>query len=140
MVPIGILPMRPLLAAGLLLLLPAPPARALDPGPTYGKDYSGGDYNVTAWHSPQSLAPDHWKAAALLCEAYCVNDPACCTWTYCTPAAGPADPERCCLKDVVPAEIGAATHWTGATPRATTPQCQSPPYPGPKFMWPRYGC
>ena len=70
----------------------------LDPGPTYGKDYSGLDYNVTPWNSPQSKSPNHWEAAALECQALCIADPNCCSWTYCTPEAGPSDPERCCLK------------------------------------------
>lgn len=114
-------------------------ATAADPGPTYGSDYSGGDYNVTRWSSDPSLAPGHWRAAALECEALCVADPRCCTWTYCTPEGGDADPERCCLKDSVPAEIPAATHWTGA-PRGNTTAClhpPPPPYPGPPFQRPR---
>jgi hypothetical protein len=35
------------------------------------------------------------------------------TWTYCTPEGGAADPERCCLKSAVPAEVAAATHLDG---------------------------
>ncbi len=53
-------------AAALLALAGA--CCALDPGPTYGKDYAGGDYNVTQWHSPASMAPNHWIAAAKECQ------------------------------------------------------------------------
>ncbi len=35
----------------------------LDPGPTYGQDYAGGDYNVTEWHSPANMSADHWQAS-----------------------------------------------------------------------------
>jgi len=115
-------------------------ALSIDPGPTYGKDYVGSDYNVTDWHSPQSMSPNHWAAAAAECAALCAADPRCCTWTYCTPEGGAADPERCCLKSAVPAEVAAATHWTGAPPRASSPSCVNPPpppYPGPTWAWPR---
>jgi hypothetical protein len=127
------------LAAAILSLAAraAPP----DAGPTYGKDFSGMDYNVTPWHSDASKSADHWRAAALECEALCVADPACCTWTYCTPEAGASDPERCCLKGAIPAEVPAATHWTGA-PKGATQQClhppppPPPPYPGPPWLAP----
>ena len=58
----------------------------------------------------------------------------------CTPEGGDADPERCCLKNAVPAEEAAATHWTGAAPRATSSQCTAPPpgpWPGPAYMAPK---
>jgi hypothetical protein len=111
---------------------------APDPGPTYGRDFAGGDYNVTEWHSDPSKSANHWQAAALECEALCVADPQCCTWTYCTPEAGSGDPERCCLKNSIPAEVAANTHWTGA-PKGATPEClrpPPPPYPGPSFLAP----
>jgi hypothetical protein len=111
----------------------------LDPGPTYGKDYSGLDYNVTPWNSPQSKSPNHWEAAALECQALCIADPNCCSWTYCTPEAGPSDPERCCLKNGIPTENSAPTHWTGA-PKGATQQCLNPPpppYPGPQHLIPK---
>ena len=121
-------------AAAASAALAGPP----DPGPTYGMDFAGLDYNVTNWHSDASKSPNHWEAAALECEAYCAADPNCCSWTYCTPEGGAGDPERCCLKNGVPAEEPAATHWTGA-PRGTTPTCQHPPpppYPGPTWAHP----
>lgn len=75
------------------------------------------------------------------CEGYCLADPNCCTWTYCTPEAGAGDPERCCLKNGVPPLLnnsGTVTHWTGAAPRATSGQCSAgPPYPGPAYLVPR---
>jgi hypothetical protein len=37
---------------------------------------------VTYWHSPSNMSANHWEAAALECEAYCVADSRCCTWTY----------------------------------------------------------
>ena len=113
----------------------APP----DQGPTYGKDFAGLDYNVTHWNSPSSMSPNHWKAAALECEALCIKDPNCCTWTYCTPEGGPNDPERCCLKNGIPTESLASTHWTGA-PKGATQQCMNPPpppYPGPSYLTPQ---
>ena len=92
----------PLIAAALVLSV-----AALDPGPTYGRDYAGGDYNVTLWHTPSSESADHYILAAKQCEALCWADDNCCSWTYCTPEAGPSDPERCCLKNTVPVEISA---------------------------------
>eukprot|EP00750_Incisomonas_marina_P028469 INCI6732.1.p1 GENE.INCI6732.1~~INCI6732.1.p1 ORF type:complete len:230 (+),score=29.60 INCI6732.1:201-890(+) len=116
-------------------------ANAFDMGPTFGRDFAGQDYNVTMWHSPSSEAANHYEAAALRCEKYCLDDPKCCSWTYC-PAGNDQDPERCCLKSKVPAE-GDAGHWTGLAPRAVlpnsknatlSPQCDPngpTPYPGP---------
>jgi hypothetical protein len=140
-------------------------ASAIDFGPTYGEDYAGKrlllqlrlklrvvsmtrlpllrstglDYNVTPWHSDPSKSANHWEAAAAECEQLCFDDEKCCTWTYCTPEGGPNDPERCCLKDGIPAEVAASTHWTGAAPRANTSRCTSPPpppWPGQSFMKP----
>ena len=92
------------LALAVALPLAAAAAPPPDAGPTYGQDFAGLDYNVTQWHSDPSKSANHWKAAALECEALCVADPNCCTWTYCTPEGGAADPERCCLKGGIPAE------------------------------------
>ena len=72
-----------------------------------GRDFAGQDYNVTMWHSPSSEAANHYEAAALRCEKYCLDDPKCCSWTYC-PAGNDQDPERCCLKSKVPAEVSVA--------------------------------
>src|SRR4051794_39516432 len=55
------------------------------PSPTYHQDYAGLDYNVTDWNSPPGNAPNHWIASALDCEALCLADANCCTWTYVTP-------------------------------------------------------
>lgn len=124
-----------------LTLLSSALAVAIDFGPTYGLDYSGSDYNVTQWHSPANMSANHWHAAMQECEALCLADPNCCTWTYCTPEGGASDPERCCLKYGVPPELnnsGTQTHWTGAAPRATGAECQNPapPYPGPTWQHP----
>ena len=111
---------------------------AVDPGPTFGMDYAGMDYNVTLWHSDPSKSANHWHAVALECETLCNADPSCCAWTYCTPEGGSADPERCCLKNGIPHEVTAATHWTGA-PKSTKQQCMhppGPPYPGPTHLAP----
>ena len=132
----------PVVAAALLAasaLAPLATAAAPDPGPTYGFDFAGLDYNVTPWHSDASKSANHWQAAALECEAYCLADPLCCSWTYCSPENGAGDPERCCLKSGIPPEQVAATHWTGA-PRGATQSClhpPPPPYPGPAFLQPR---
>jgi hypothetical protein len=130
-------------AVALATALRASSALALSsslPPPTYGRDYSGLDYNVTSWNSSSSLSPNHWEAAALQCQAYCEADPSCCAFTYVTPEAGPSDPERCCLKWMVPSQEGTAkTHWTGESSRATEPVCANPPgppYPGPSWSWP----
>lgn len=123
----------PLLASSAISL-------SIDPGPTYGRDYAGLDYNVTNWHSDPSQSANHWAAPAAACAALCAADAACCSWTYCTPEGGPEDPERCCLKNGVPAEVAAATHWTGSPPRGSTPACKNPPpppYPQPPWGVPR---
>jgi hypothetical protein len=104
-------------------------ACAWDYGPTYGQDYAGIDYNCTPWHSPPSMSANHWEAAMKICQGYCLQDPQCVAWTYCTPEVGPSDPERCCLKNGVPVEVPARTHWTGLSPRAAN--WSGPPYPGP---------
>ena len=106
----------------------------------YGVDYAGMDYNITHWNSSSTLSPNHWEAAAILCENYCLNDPNCCSWTYCTPEAGPSDPERCCLKYGIPPLVSAATHWTGLGKNGNSSSCQnpSPPYPGPDYAVPKY--
>lgn len=122
-----------------LALLPLASAAPPDAGPTYGKDYAGLDYNVTDWHSDASKSANHWQAAALECEALCVADANCCTWTYVTPEGGAGDQERCCLKNGIPAEVPAPTHWTGA-PKGATKACVNPPpppYPGPAWLQPR---
>jgi hypothetical protein len=90
-------------------------------------DYAGSDYNVTNWHTPPSQSSNHYYSAMLQCKALCDADPACCSWTYCTPEAGSQDPERCCLKGAVPAEVPAATHWTGLGRGTGT--CAPPPTP-----------
>jgi len=115
---------------------------AFDMGPTWGRDYSGQDYNITMWNSSASLAPNHYEAAAKLCENYCLDDPNCCAWTYCPPPSADEnafsdvdDPERCCLKSSVPPSEGAAPHWTGLPPRAivngstVSQQCTYEPFP-----------
>lgn len=132
-------------------------AITIDMGPEYGIDYSGRDYNISYWNSSKNMAKDHYKAAALLCESYCLADENCCAWTYCPPDSGEplemganltADEnrERCCLKDSVPPETHNAGHWSGLPPRAivnypydnsTTAQCLYPrPYPGPNYTHP----
>ena len=81
-----------------------------DMGPTYGKDYSGGDYNITMWSTPKSGATGHYKASALKCEAFCAADPKWYIRTprlLCDPAVIPAvHPaallDQLCL-DVLPA-------------------------------------
>ena len=123
---------RPRLRAALCA---AAAAGSLAEPATYGLDHVGGDYNVTRWSSPDSLSPNHWQAAAALCEALCVADLSCCSWTYCTPEGGAADPERCCLKGSVPPETAAPTHWTGS-PRATCAAPPPPPFPGPAYVVP----
>ena len=55
-------------------------AAAIDMGPTFGKDYSGGDYNVTSWDTPKSKSVNNYEAAAWLCESYCLADAKCCSW------------------------------------------------------------
>jgi hypothetical protein len=104
---------------------------------TYGLDHPGSDYNITAWASPPSAAADHYKSSALACQAICVADPHCCSWTYVPPLADDRG-ERCCLKGSVPAPI-ARPYWTGAehggkcaAPPAPTP----PPFPGPAWVAP----
>ena len=67
---------------------------AAAPDLTYGLDHSGMDYRIMLWHTPANESGNHYFAAASACEALCVNDPACCSFTYCTPEAGPSDPER----------------------------------------------
>ena len=90
---------------GFASVVPDVQALRIDHGPTYGKDYAGDDYNVTQWHSDASKAANHWQAAALECEAYCLADKSkCCTWTYVSPDA-PDAPERCCLKNFIPSEV-----------------------------------
>lgn len=92
---------------GVIAVLAATGAVAIDYGPTYGQDYAGEyvwpagglagepqmwpdsmrashaglDYNVTQWHSDPSKSANHWQAAAIECENYCLGDPDCCTWT-----------------------------------------------------------
>ena len=136
---------------------------AIDMGPTFGKDYAGQDYNVTSWHSSTDKAANHYEArivnpdpepkanpnheaSAKECEAYCLNDPKCCSWTYCPPGSGSGSSgpfraeelgERCCLKNGVPAEVGGTTHWTGVAPRAVnnggiSKLCKAPPPPPPE--------
>jgi hypothetical protein len=132
-----VLAAAPLLRASSALSLssfpPPPPA-------TYGRDYAGFDYNATLWNSSSSLSPNHWEAAALMCQAYCEADPSCCAFTYVTPEGGSSDPETCYLKWRVPSqEANATTHWTGQASRATGPACadpSGPPYPGPSWSWP----
>ena len=115
----------------LCLIAPLGARLAIPTGPTYGRDFSGLDYNVTHWKSPASKSANHWQAAALECEALCVADAKCCAWTYCTPEGGVSDPERCCLKTGVPPEGTAATHWTGS-PRDGEGTCvPAPPPPSP---------
>jgi hypothetical protein len=118
----------PLILALLLSPSSAEPA-------VYGLDHSGGDYKITPWSSPPSMSANHWAAAAAACEASCVADTACCSWTYCTPEGGAADPERCCLKGSVPPLRNASTHWTGS-PRSTCTAPPPPPFPGPPWLAP----
>lgn len=140
-------------------------AAAIDMGPTFGKDYAGGDYNVTEWHTPSNRSADHYKESAVACKAVCDADPKCCSWTYCPPGSGednvpinkatdlllPSLRERCCLKGGVPAERSDSPHWTGVAARAVdktgaiSAQCKPKPppppgpipYPGPDFTHPR---
>eukprot|EP00041_Stephanoeca_diplocostata_P037996 m.1466875 g.1466875 ORF g.1466875 m.1466875 type:complete len:661 (+) comp25138_c0_seq20:3388-5370(+) len=147
-------------AAMLVLALIGAATSHYDMGPTYGKDYAGLDYNVTLWHSGPDRAANNYEVSAKECEQFCLNDPKCCSWTYCPPGSGTdlVDDlgERCCLKNGVPAEVP-AKHWTGLPPRATDPtnttlskQCQGPPpgctsvngtcdvpYPGENFTHPK---
>eukprot|EP00037_Helgoeca_nana_P037818 m.17890 g.17890 ORF g.17890 m.17890 type:complete len:641 (+) comp9448_c1_seq1:4801-6723(+) len=121
-----------------------------DMGPTYGKDYSGMDYNVTVWNSGPDRAANNYEESAMECEGYCLIDPKCCAWTYCPPNSGDvgANDERCCLKESVPPTEASTGHWTGLPPRATDPThttvtatcvAKSPPspYPGLNFTHPR---
>ena len=66
------------------------------------------------------------------CKALCDADPACCSWSYCTPEGGHSDPERCCLKGSVPAEVSIATHWAGLGRGTGT--CTPPPPPPSPWM------
>lgn len=129
-----------LLVVALLGIISSATLTNADSGATYGEDFAGMDFNVTRWNSPQSKSANHWEAAAKECEALCLADDRCCTWTYCTPEGGSADPERCCLKYGVPKEVAAATHWTGKAPRSTAQQCTNPkPPPGPPYPGPAWG-
>jgi hypothetical protein len=118
-------------------------ALAIDMGPTFGKDFAGSDYNVTHWHSPASVSANHYEEAAKACEAYCLEDQECCSWTYCPPS--PKNDERCCLKNRVPSIEVTAMHWTGVVPRAIGPDghvnnvCADPPppYPGDEWLHPK---
>jgi hypothetical protein len=43
-------------------------AVAIDPGPTFGKDYAGKDYNITLLQSPPSASANHYEITAKACE------------------------------------------------------------------------
>jgi hypothetical protein len=43
-------------------------AVAIDPGPTFGEDYSGNDYNITMLQSPPSASANHYEITAKVCE------------------------------------------------------------------------
>eukprot|EP00656_Telonema_subtile_P006023 TRINITY_DN12768_c0_g2_i1.p1 TRINITY_DN12768_c0_g2~~TRINITY_DN12768_c0_g2_i1.p1 ORF type:complete len:507 (+),score=67.93 TRINITY_DN12768_c0_g2_i1:174-1694(+) len=142
------------MATAAAFLLMAAACGAYDMGPTYGMDYAGQDYNVTNWHSTPDKAANHYEASAKQCETFCSADPKCCSWTYVPPGIA-GDPERCCLKSGVPAEVQ-SPHWTGLPARAVGPdgkltaQCQGPsagcttvggkcvaPYPGSAWLHPK---
>lgn len=97
----------------------------------YGQDHPGSDYRISSWHSPPALAPNHYEAAARICEATCVADVGCCAWTYVPPSADTGG-ERCCLKDSVPTNIS-SPYWTGVEHAG---KCAPPPFPGPAYVIP----
>eukprot|EP00664_Eupelagonemidae_sp_cell27_P002015 gene2015-8186_t len=95
-------------------------AAAYDMGPTFGEDYGGRDYNVTAWRSGPDRAADHYRASALECEAYCAADAGCCAWTaHCLAPRAVTGPDNATLS----AACG------GARPGV--------PYPGADFTHPK---
>ena len=71
-----------LLLSGSLLQLAA---TKYDMGPTYGRDYGGGDYQTLSWHSKPDRSANHYESVANECRAACEQDNRCCAWTYATP-------------------------------------------------------
>lgn len=153
-------PWRVMMLLMLTTFASAASAAPIDMGPTYGKDYSGMDYNVTEWHSPASKSANHYEAVAKECAAVCDADPFCCSWTYCPPGSGAMEfegkimlGERCCLKGSIPQEHSPSPHWTGVPAHAVkdgkeTEACLHPkprppppptpiPYPGPDYTHPK---
>jgi hypothetical protein len=118
------------------LLIIAFSASAVRSDIVYGQDHPGDDYNITHWKSPPSMSANHYEASARLCEAICIADISCCSWTYVPPLADSLG-ERCCLKDSVPQNIS-EPYWTGVEhngkckPNPTPP----PPFPGPTYVVP----
>ena len=119
---------------------------AYDMGPTFGEDRVGGDYAHLPMHSPPSLAPNHWAAAAAACAQRCAADAKCCEYTYVPPDRNiNSGGDTCILKTPASAPSrrqppsGDTRHWTGLAPRAVTDatnktlsaQCRDRPAPAP---------